>query len=107
MTKRLLSAAFVSLGFVLAAQSPASAQSGNCCGFSGAYAIGSYYPTSDKSRFIEVCDSNKNTPKEAIECKLKYWRDTVAEREKTVADDQKMLDEARDRVRAFEAAKVP
>lgn len=105
MTKRLLGAAFVSLGFVLAAQSPASAQTNYCCdyalaGSSDRFILGT-------SSYANTCDSNKNTPKEALECKLKYWRQIVAEREKTVADDQKRLDEARDRVRAFEAAKVP
>ena len=58
------------------------------------------------SYLLENCDTNEKTVSEVRECKLKYWRFEVRERQKALDETQNKLDHARERVKAFEGDPV-
>ena len=58
------------------------------------------------SYLLENCDTNEKTVTEVRECKLKYWRFEVRERQKSLDETQNKLDHARNRVMAFEGDPV-
>jgi hypothetical protein len=75
----------------------------------GANAQSSFYIgniTTQSQRYtLTGCDSNEKTPKESVECKIKYWEDEIKDKKDAVEKAQKALDNAKERLEAFKAIK--